>query len=84
MGLWYHFNRHLAHVIAHINPAALDHSCDMGYATPATLRFFVEDYLRHVRHHIEQILGDSAYFPQVNASISPPTDHATRSLLDPS
>jgi len=57
--LWYHFNRHLAHVIAHIDPTTLDHSCDMGYATPATLRFVVEDYVRHVRHHTEQILGDS-------------------------
>jgi hypothetical protein len=57
--LWCQLNRHLAHVIAHIDPATLTHSCDMGYAAPASLRFVVEDYLRHVRHHMEQILSDS-------------------------
>ena len=57
--LWYQLNRHLAHVIAHVDPASLSHSCDMGYAAPATLSFVAEDYVRHVRHHVEQILGDS-------------------------
>jgi hypothetical protein len=57
--LWCHFNRHLAHVIAHVDPSTLDHSCDMGYAAPASLKFVVEDYVRHVRHHLGQILGGS-------------------------
>ncbi len=55
--LWFQFNRHLAHVIAHIDPAALDHTCDMGYAEPATLKFVAEDYVRHVHHHVDQVLG---------------------------
>lgn len=55
--LWHQFNQHLAHVIAHIAPASLAHTCDMGYAAPATLKFVAEDYVRHVRHHIEQILS---------------------------
>ncbi len=55
--LWCQVNRHLAHVIARIDPAALAHTCDMGYATPATLQFVVQDYLRHVRHHVDQILS---------------------------
>ncbi len=57
--LWYQVNRHLAHVISHIDPSALEHHCDMGYDAPATLRFVVQDYLRHVRHHLEQILSGS-------------------------
>jgi len=57
--LWYHFNRHLAHVIAKIDPASLSHTCDMDYPAPATLRFVVEDYIRHVRHHLGQILEDT-------------------------
>ncbi len=56
---WMHYNLHLSHVIAHIDPASLEHSCDMGYAKPATLRFVVEDYVRHVRHHLDQILSNS-------------------------
>jgi hypothetical protein len=55
--LWYQFNRHLAHVIGHIDPASLAHTCDMGYAAPATLKLVAEDYVRHVRHHVEQILS---------------------------
>ncbi len=56
---WAHYNLHLSHVIAHIDPASLEHSCDMGYAKPASLRFVVEDYLRHVRHHLGQIMSNS-------------------------
>ena len=55
--LWILMNRHLAHVISHIDPAALAHTVDMGYAAPATLKFVAEDYVRHVRHHVEQILS---------------------------
>ena len=57
--LWHQFNTHLAHVIAHVDSSALGHTCDMGYASPATLRFVIEDYLRHARHHVEQILAGS-------------------------
>ena len=57
--LWFQLNVHLSHVIAHVDPSTLAHTCDMGYAAPATLRFVIEDYVRHVRHHVEQILGGS-------------------------
>lgn len=55
--LWYSYNRHLAHVIDHVDPAALDHVCDIGYGEPATLRFVLEDYVRHLRHHLDQIFS---------------------------
>ncbi|HTP12932.1 MAG TPA: DinB family protein [Bacteroidota bacterium] len=55
---WYLFNAHLAHVIAHVDQGALQHTCDVGYAKPATLKFIIEDYLRHVEHHITQILEE--------------------------
>lgn len=54
--LWRAANLHLAHVIAHVNPAALGNTCDMGYEQPVTLKFFIEDYLRHLRHHLAQVL----------------------------
>lgn len=57
--LWCRLNAHLAHVIAHVDPKSLSSTCDMGYASPATLQFVIEDYVRHVRHHIEQILSDA-------------------------
>jgi DinB superfamily len=43
--LWSSYNRHLAHVIAAIPE-------DAG----STLEFLVVDYLRHLEHHVEQIL----------------------------
>ena len=52
---WYTYNKHLAHVIEHINPSTLNHMCDIGYPKPATLRYVVEDYIRHMQHHLNQI-----------------------------
>ena len=55
--LWAMYNTHLAHLIEHVDPGALDHTCDMDYAHPAKLRFVMEDYVRHVKHHVEQLLS---------------------------
>jgi hypothetical protein len=53
--LWSAYNRHLAHVIAHINPEHLD---NVWVADSGTydLGFLVTDYLVHLRHHVEQAL----------------------------
>ena len=56
---WYLYNAHLAHVITHVDPASLSHVCDMGYAKPATLKFVIEDYVKHVEHHLGQIFSDA-------------------------
>ncbi len=56
--LWSSYNTHLAHVIEHVNPDTLDNVCDMDYSTPRKLRFVMEDYLRHVEHHLEQIFNE--------------------------
>ena len=56
---WYLYNAHLAHMMTHVDPAALSHTCDIGYAAPATLTFVMEDYVRHLRHHLDQIFADA-------------------------
>ncbi|MBP1774735.1 MAG: DinB superfamily protein [candidate division NC10 bacterium] len=56
--LWFQYNLHLAHIIGQVDPKALEHVCDMGYANPATLAFVIEDYLRHVKHHLAQVFSD--------------------------
>lgn len=56
---WYRYNAHLAHSIAHVDAGALINVCDVGYAAPATLKFVIEDYVRHVRHHLDQIFSDA-------------------------
>ncbi len=57
VNMWYFANKHLAHVIEHIHQDSLSHTCDMGYPEPSTLRFVVEEYIRHVRHHMDQIFS---------------------------
>jgi hypothetical protein len=56
LALWAAYNRHLAHVIAAAPAPTLAHaaaSADGG--EPITLGFVMEDYVRHLRHHLDQI-----------------------------
>ena len=55
--LWFRYNRHLVHVIANVDPASLSHLCDVGDTQPATLELIITDYIRHVEHHLKQILS---------------------------
>jgi hypothetical protein len=52
---WVLYNRHLAHVIRRVPAAALDVPCRIGEDETVTLRFLIEDYLRHLLHHLRQI-----------------------------
>lgn len=57
--LWIAYNRHLAHVIRHMDANATEHV----WKAPGkdyTLEYLIEDYLNHLRHHLAQILGASA------------------------
>lgn len=53
--LWASYNRHLAHVIAHLPPAKLESACRIGSNEPVTLQWLAEDYLRHLLHHLGQL-----------------------------
>jgi hypothetical protein len=56
VALWSAYNRHLAHVIATTPPAALAHSATAPDGDRAlTLAFVMEDYVRHMRHHLDQL-----------------------------
>jgi hypothetical protein len=57
VALWAALNRHLAHVVARIDARSLETPCTIGAGAPVSLRFVVEDYVRHLRHHLEQILS---------------------------
>ncbi len=56
IALWCEYNRHLAHVMAHCNPDALNTPCVIEYAEPVTLEWLMTDYLDHLNHHLSQIL----------------------------
>ncbi len=66
LDLWLAYNRHLAHVVAHIPPEALTtprarHSLDriawraVPADQPATLDYLIRDYLGHLRDHLQQL-----------------------------
>ena len=56
---WCSYNAHLAHVISRVDEACLDNVCDMGYSQEATLSFVIQDYVRHVHHHLDQIFSNA-------------------------
>ena len=56
--LWSAYNKHLAHVIESIPEATQGVACTIGTDRPVPLAFLVEDYLRHLKHHLKDLLGD--------------------------
>jgi len=57
LDLWQSYNRHLAHVIRHVRPDSLEMRCIIGTYDPVTLGFLIEDYMVHLKHHLEMILA---------------------------
>ncbi len=53
--LWVAVNRHLAHVVSRIPAAALSTPVRIGTGAPNPLSRVIDDYLRHLEHHLEQI-----------------------------
>jgi DinB family protein len=57
--LWLAYNRHLAHIIRQADAGAVLHVWK-GPSGDVHLQFLIEDYLHHLRHHLEQIVAPSA------------------------
>ena len=61
IALWSNYNRFLAHVLSSLPPEAAEYSCtlggDEGGGKPVTLLFIASDYVEHLKHHVNQILG---------------------------
>jgi DinB superfamily len=55
--LWRSYNLHLLHLVSAIPEAALRNHIFIGEKEPVTLEFLVQDYLRHLKQHLKQILG---------------------------
>ena len=53
--IWVALNRLLVHVLAHLPPESGEVNCRIGENPPMLLRELARDYLRHLRHHLEQI-----------------------------
>lgn len=58
LAFWKSYNQHLLHVIANIPEEKLANTVRIGDLEPMTLRFLIEDYLKHLQQHLKQILGE--------------------------
>lgn len=56
---WASYNRFLAHVINSLPEESTAITCNIGKNPPATLGWIAEDYVAHLKHHLNQILGQT-------------------------
>ena len=56
---WAAYNRFLAHVINNLPGEAVAITCNIGDNKPATLEWLAADYVAHLKHHLNQILGQT-------------------------
>jgi hypothetical protein len=54
---WRDRNAVLVRIVERIPEERLNASCTIGDGSPVTLQFVIEDYLRHLDHHVDQIVG---------------------------
>ena len=54
---WASYNRFLAQVISVLPLESATVVCNIGENPPATLEWVAQDYVAHLKHHLNQILG---------------------------
>jgi hypothetical protein len=57
VGLWTSYNRYLAHVIGLIPAESAPYAMRVGAGGPTTLLWIATDYVEHLKHHVNQVLG---------------------------
>ena len=57
LDFWERYNRLLVELIARIPEERLATRCVVGESVPVTLGFLIEDYVAHMQHHLDHILG---------------------------
>jgi hypothetical protein len=56
VSLWEMYNRHLAVIIRNVDPTSLANIWHTPGGQQIDLAFIIQDYLGHMRHHLDQIL----------------------------
>jgi hypothetical protein len=54
---WERYNRFLVELVERIPEDRLKTPCSIGSSAPVTLGFVIEDYVAHMQHHLDHILG---------------------------
>jgi hypothetical protein len=56
ISFWAAYNLHLVELIKLIPKDNLTRECNIGRDTPVTLQWLIDDYVRHLEHHLKQIV----------------------------
>jgi hypothetical protein len=59
--LWANYNQLLAHIISTVPEEALHHTLTIAGKGPFELKFIMEDYVEHLKHHLKQALPEAAF-----------------------
>jgi hypothetical protein len=62
--LWRSYNLHLLHLMLRVPQEKLQNTCRIGSNEPVTLGFIMTDYVRHLKHHLNQALPDFNILPR--------------------
>lgn len=54
--LWTLYNQHLLYIIQNIPEKNLERKCNCGEPAPVTLQWLIDDYVKHLEHHLHQII----------------------------
>lgn len=57
IAFWESYNRHLLHLMEEIPGPSRNNPCRIGDGDPGTLEFLAIDYVRHMKHHLDQVLA---------------------------
>lgn len=72
--LWHSYNTLLAHLIAHIPDSRANARVVIGWNGVKPLGFIIEDYVIHMQHHLDHLLGRKEITPY------PPLELASKSV----
>lgn len=56
--LWFNYNLHISYIMSNISPKALQNVIYIEEDGPFTLEFILNDYPKHLLHHLKQIFPD--------------------------
>lgn len=61
IALWQRYNDHLAHIIEYTPNDSWGNTISINNSEPFTLKFIIQDYVEHLKHHLKQILPEANF-----------------------
>lgn len=55
--LWKNYNLHLLHIVSAIPEEIINRTCTIGDKEPVSLLLLFNDYINHMKHHLDQVLN---------------------------